>query len=103
MHDKGCKNLSGIAAPGNFGLPRANLRTCSPRQHWLAGDQVLARLLLFSVLKRSGQDMQNPANQRKRRNRKKDVDSTSKLGVSSCLALSTLTKDETRLSMHAKT
>src|SRR4051812_45391530 len=43
MHDKGCENLSGIAAPGNFGLPRANLRTCSPRQHWLAGDQMLAR------------------------------------------------------------
>src|SRR3954468_16924189 len=58
-----------LAAPGNTSLP---------------GTRCWPALLLFFALKRSGQDMQNPANQRKRRNRKKDADSTSKLGVSSC-------------------
>src|SRR3954467_869813 len=39
----------------------------------------------------------------KRKIWERDTGPTSRLGVSDCQALSTLTKDETRLSMHAKT
>src|SRR3954463_3368449 len=58
-----------LAAPGNTGLPGTR---CWPALH------------LSFAFKWSGQDVQTPANQRDRKNRKKDADSTSKLGVSSC-------------------
>src|SRR4051812_31452058 len=90
--------------PATLACRGRNLVFAAPRQHWFAGDQMLARpsspSSSFGGPARICKTLRTKGNGR---TGGKDADSTSKLGVSNCQALSTLTKDETRLSMHAKT
>ena len=73
MHNRGMKDLSESAAPGNLGLPWLDPCIFSPRQSWPARAGALVRSLFPKWLSRSAL--------RTKENRK-DAHPTSRLGVS---------------------
>ena len=89
--------------------------TCSPRQPWLAVNRSLylqppvalacrgRGTGLFLSSKQLGRNTYVSCEPKRTGKKQRDAHSTSKLGVSRCQALSTLTEGETQTSMHAKT
>ena len=75
----GMKNLSDVAAPGSFGLPRSDLWIRSPRQPWLAGVGAPA---CFLSSKQLGRNVHAPCDPKKDGKEQRDAHSTSMLGVS---------------------